>query len=511
VLKSEFKIKTIMKKINIILLLFVVTFTSCEDAIDIEQVGRLTPDVAFETPEDLLKGLMGVYARYDITSEIALAAEYTDEVARGFATGGQGYNTGLVYNLTPASAAASTFWARGYSQLSAVNRLIEAAQFVEDTEDPLYDDVLGQAYALRAFSHFTLLSYYTTDYTDDNALGIIVVTDVPEIDEQRLRNTNGEVYAAINADLDRAEGLIDDQRNPIYVSRDFVKALRARMAAYRQNYTQAEQLALELVEDYPLANRQQYVAMFDDQDNTEIIFKLLRIDNDNWDGQGSQGSVSAGGWAGNVFAFTNGTLGGGVFYEIDRGLFNLWDREDIRFDVNVHPTSIIAADYQNTANYVMDDRLVVGKYTGKAGLPLMNDLKVFRSSEMQLIVAEARVALGRINGETNSAASALKELRDARFGEDTPLPVFADATEAYAYILNERRRELAFEGHRWKDLKRLGQRANQDAVRDPMDCAFFRFADACRLASDDYRFTLPLPLIEFNGNPGLREQQNPGY
>jgi starch-binding outer membrane protein, SusD/RagB family len=499
-----------MKKINIILLLFVVIFTSCEDAIDIEQDGRLTPDVAFETPEDLLKGLMGVYNQYDITNEIALAAEYTDEVARGFATGGQGYNTGLIYNLTPASAAAQTFWASGYSQLSAVNRLIEAAQFVEDTEDPLYDDVLGQAYALRALSHFTLLSYYTTDYTDDNALGIIIVTDVPAIDEQRLRNTNGEVYAAINADLDRAEDLIEDQRNPTFVSKDFVKALRARMAAYRQNYTQAEQLALELVEDYPLANREQYVAMFDDQDNTEIIFKLLRIDNDSYDGQGNTGSVAAGGWVGARFAFTNGTLGGGVYYEIDRGLFNLWDPADIRYNVNVHPTSVIAADYQNTSNYVMDDRLVVGKYTGKTGLPLMNDLKVFRSSEMQLIIAEARVALGRINGETNSAASAIKELRDARFEEETELPVFANATDAYTTILNERRRELAFEGHRWKDLKRLGERANQDAVRDPMDCSFFG-SGACRLEAGDYRFTLPLPQIEFNGNPGLRAQQNPGY
>ncbi len=499
-----------MRKINLILLLCLVAFTSCEDAIDIEQVGRLTPDVAFETSEDLQKGLIAVYNQYDVTSEIALAAEYTDEVARGFATGGQGYTTGLVYNLNPSSAASFAFWSRGYSQLNAVNRLIEASEFVEDKDDPLFDDVLGQAYALRAFSHFYLLSYYTTDYTDDSALGVIVLENVPEIDEQRLRNTNGEVYASINADLDRADNLIADQRNPIFVSKDFVKALRARMAAYRQNYPLAEQLALELTEAYPLANREQYAAMFEDEDNTEIIFKLLRLNDDSYDGQGATGSVSAGGWAGASFAFTNGRIGGGVYYEIDRGLFNLWDPEDIRFEVNVDSTSLISDDYQNTDDYIQDDILVVGKYTGKPGNPLMNDLKVFRSSEMQLIVAEARVALGRLNGETNSAASAIKELRDARFGEETELPNYSSPENAYAAILNERRRELSFEGHRWKDLKRLGERANQDAVRDPLDCAFFG-EGACSLDAGDFRFTLPLPIIEFNGNPGLRDQQNPGY
>jgi hypothetical protein len=147
---------------------------------------------------------------------------------------------------------------------------------------------------------------------------------------------------------------------------------------------------------------------------------------------------------------------------------------------------------------------VIQKYPGSEGTPLMNDLKIFRVSEMYLIRAEAAVASGNL-GE---AASLIKEIRDARFGSDTPLPSYGSATEAYAAILDERRVELSFEGHRYLDLKRLGTRANQGVARDAVDCSI---NGACSLPADDFRFTMPLPIVEFNGNPGLREQQNPGY
>jgi hypothetical protein len=186
-----------------------------------------------------------------------------------------------------------------------------------------------------------------------------------------------------------------------------------------------------------------------------------------------------------------------------RSLFNLLDPADVRYDVNVAPTSLIDPDYESNQNPALDI-LVIQKYQGSEGQPLMNDLKVFRASEMYLIRAEAAVA----QGDLDLAASLLKDIRDARIGEDTQQRTFASATEAYAAILNERRVELCFEGHRYLDLKRLGSRANQGVLKDPVDCAF---NGACSLSADDYRFTLPLPIVEFNANPGLREQQNPGY
>jgi hypothetical protein len=483
--------------------------TACNDAIDIAQPGRLDADAAFENVADLQAGLYGVYDNYDISTEIAFSSIFTDELSIGFDNGGQGLaDYGFILN--PGSVAPASFWTGAYAAINSANRLIEAAASItpEAGEQAQYNQILGEAYFLRALGHFFLQSYYTTDYEDDNALGVIAVDFVPTIDQQLLRNTNGEVFGLIDADLDRANSLMgNDTSDPTFANKDVVLALRARMAAYRGNYTLAASASQTLLDKYGLANRAQYEGVFLDTDNTEVIFKLERTNNDTYDRQGSTGSAATGGWAGARFAFVDATLAGSPYFEMGRSLFNLLDPTDVRYDVNVAPTSLIDPDYAINDNPATDI-LVIQKYPGSEGQPLMNDLKVFRASEMLLIRAEAYADAGSINGATNSTAALLKQLNDARFGTDTALPVFANETEAFAAILDARRIELAFEGHRYKDLKRLGARANKGVEKDPIDCAF---NGACTLSATDFRFTFPLPIVEFNANPGLRAQQNPGY
>ena len=490
-------------------LICLLLFIACEDAIDIQQVGRITPDVAFQSVQDLQDGLNGAYGAYDAVQDIALSSRYTDELAVGVASGGQGFDE-YAFQLNSTSPAATIFWSRGYVELNNLNRLIEGAEFVTPSSDEQagYNNILGQAYALRAYSHFKLLSYYSTDLSDDGALGVILVDFVPTIDQLLPRNTNGEIFALIEADLERAEGLLLEESNPTFVSKDFIKALRARIATYRGQYGQAVTYARQLLEDYPLASREQYRNMFLDTDNTEIIFKLERTDGDNYDIPSNTSDIEDAGRAGGKFSFNNTTPNGGVFFEMGRSLFNLFDEDDIRFDVNVSSSSIISPDYQNAVDFVNEDILVVAKYPGSEGNELMNDLKIFRSSEMVLILAEAAASDGNINGASNSTAAYIKQLRDARFGSDQPLPSYANQTEAFADILNERRLEFAFEGHRYHDIKRLGVRADQEVLRDPLDCAF---NSACELPATDHRFTLPIPLNELIANPNLRGQQNPGY
>jgi hypothetical protein len=115
-----------MKKniIKITAAAFLTLFLSCENAIDIEQVGRVTADVAFENIIDLRDGLNGAYGQFDLTREVAMAANYTDETAEGTQNGGQGRGTSLIFELNAGSAAASTFWTNGYRRLNALNRVI---------------------------------------------------------------------------------------------------------------------------------------------------------------------------------------------------------------------------------------------------------------------------------------------------------------------------------------------------------------------------------------------------
>jgi hypothetical protein len=180
---------------------------------------------------------------------------------------------------------------------------------------------------------------------------------------------------------------------------------------------------------------------------------------------------------------------------------------DIRYSVNVHPTSIIDYNYSTSADPRSTDRIAFRKYPGTAanGL-LVNDVKICRLSEMYLIKAEALVATGDLAG----AAAAVKAIRDARANplRPQPLPVYANATEGYKDILKERRIELMAEGFRFTDLKRLGGLANEGILRDPIDCAV---NGACSLDVSDYRFALPIPTVESNANGAILATQNPGY
>ncbi len=497
-----------MKKYSFSIIAFAtLILASCTNATEIDQPGRLTEEAAFETIADLQAGLLGTYGVLDTSSEIQFNAVFTDEVSIGFDNGGQGLGDGTWgFVLNNVSDAPTTFWTGYYAALNNVNILIEAINNyeVQEGEQDQYNNILGQAYAIRAAAHHGVMTYFSPDLTDDSALAGILLDFVPTPSDQLPRNTNGEFYALIESDLTQAANLITEDQGNTFINDDFVTALRARVAAYKEDYATAAPLAQSLLSSYPIANRVQYEGMFLDVDETENIFKLERTVGDNYDGQGNTGSAFAGGWAGANFAFVDATDTGSPYFEMGRVVFNQLDPADIRYDVNVAPTSTIDPDYQTSPNALASDIIIIQKYPGSENQPLMNDLKIFRSSEMLFILAEARAQSNDLTG----AAQLIKQLRDARFGSAQPLPAYSSQQEAFAGILAERQIELVFEGHRYKDLKRLGVKAGVGIQRDPVDCSL---NSACNLAASDFRFTMPIPRVEIAGNPDIAAQQNPGY
>ena len=475
--------------------------SSCNDAIDIEQPGRLGADAAFQDVSDLRGGLLGAYNFLDTTPEMGFTAAFTDESYRGRDNGGQNVNV-QNFNLNSSSGYAFSVWANNYGAIGFANRIIAAAVDIDRSEDPTeYDNIVGQAHAIRAFSHFTILTYFSTDYTDDSALaGLLLTAPTTDIFGSVLRSTNGEFYTQIESDLNVAAGLITTDEGFTFMGQDFITALKTRVAAYRGQYGVADALAASLLADYPIATQAQYFAMYEDTDFTEVIFSLERAVADSYDGQG----LSGGGWAGSLFAFIDATSGGGPFMEISRSTYNIMDgTSDIRLPRSVNLSeSTIDPDYATNDNFLNDDVLLVFKYPGSNNQPLMNDLKVFRSAEMLLIRAEAAADANNLT----AAAGFIDQLRDARFGSDQPAPSYSNQTEAFGGILDERRLEMLFEGHRWVDIKRLGARGNRSIDRDAKECSLLA---GCTLPVSDFRFTLPIPLAELTANTAV--QQNPGY
>ncbi|WP_237732317.1 RagB/SusD family nutrient uptake outer membrane protein [Flavobacterium sp. UGB4466] len=166
-------------------------------------------------------------------------------------------------------------------------------------------------------------------------------------------------------------------------------------------------------------------------------------------------------------------------YLVSTDLINLYDKtKDLRFTVYFknHPTI--------ANSYYPKKQAGTRTTTASASDPGNIDLKLMRVPELYLILAESY-----LQGSDNASALInLNKLRNARgLGNYT-------GTDLGKEILNERRRELAFEGFRFTDLKRLG--------------LGFKRADGTGLLANANRFALPIPQTEIDRS-GIA--QNPGY
>jgi hypothetical protein len=501
---------------NFKLILFFITaslFVACDDAIDITQPSEVPPSRVYETVDDMQLGLNGIYASIPGESQIYFTSLFTDEVALGRANGGQGTDGELAFLLNSNSGDAAGIWLSNYTLINRANWLINGVENVEVSEDETvrYNHILAQARALRAFGHFQLMTYFSEDMKNDSSLGVIIMDFAPDGDEiyvELPRNTTGEVFEFINADLDFADANLsvtdpetgDPFVNPnFYVSKGFVLAFKARMAAYRGQYAAANGFVDQLA--YNLTNKTNYPRIWSDEltggATDEVIFKVNRSN----PGGNTTGNFSQ------FWASVNSTVNGSPFFEVNRALFNLVNNPaDVRRFVIVDPTAIIASDYNelNDYDYQQQDVLPVGKYRRTENLELLGDIKVFRYSEMVLIKAEYYASIG----DVANAIAQVNRIRAARIntGAQITNPSSYTVQQAWAFILRERRMELAFEGHRYVDLRRLGVLAGQQVDRDPRDCAWNGF---CTIPSDDYRFVMPIPRLENAPNSNI--QQNPGY
>lgn len=486
---------------------------SCQDAIDIEQPGRLDPVAALQDTDDLESFMIGTYSLLDTSGEIGFTAAFTDEATRALSWGGQWIQE-LQFLTTANSAVSSQFWIDNYRIVNQANRLLTRAEelrteltdpaTVDQADIDRFNNVLAEARVARAWGHFQLTHYFSTDLTDDTALSVPVFDFVPGTGIQPLRDTNEIAFNLIEEDLAFALTNLNTASSATFFSIDMVNAFRARIANERGNYGEARTLSLALLASYPLVARDAYVDMFEDDVVGEVIFKLERVIGGPYDRQGSTGSAAAGGWAGANFAFGGPGIAGSPYMEVDRGLFDLVGADDVRLLTMIAPSSLIDAAYPNGTSYREDDQLIVNKYRGSGGRNLMNDLKIFRSSEMLFIAAET---YARAN-DLDAAALLIDQLNDARYPTDQQRPNYTNSREALQDILEQRRIELAFEGHRWKDIKRIGVAADRGVDRSPLDC---EFNGDCQLAATSFLFALPIPLSEINANPGIGQQQNPGY
>lgn len=502
-----------MKKIKYLALALVAfsAIQSCEGTLDIDQPGQIYNEEIFENVNDLERYLTGdVYTKVDITNQIALTSFFTDEVKIGPSNAGQNQELFRFGGLNPLEGYTGGIWASSYSLINSANRLMyEATKITPKTaaEQTSYNSILAEARVLRAYSYLNLMSFFTTDMKDNNALGVMLVpafsTD-PNVKLPRVKNS--DIWQSIESDLAFADTNFtgnSTHKFPFFVSKPMIAAMRARMYLYRGNYTLAQQyaqsaitlsgLSLTAATPYLVTNpdgtpnfynetnsTNPYRRMWSDVSPAECIFKIGRPVS------GTGGNIA------NLYT-TNSTASNGS---------PLWT-------MGLNLSAAITSNTNDIRNFAFKDptttgtTIIIDKYPGKGTTPLKNDLKVFRISEMYFILAECAAQSNDLAG----AANHIRIVRNTRKTMGTVTVTYATKEAALRDILKERRVELCFEGHRYVDLRRLGAQAGVSIDRNPSDD--FNATTPLTLPITDHRFTLPIPSVETSGNPSI--QQNPGY
>lgn len=461
-----------------------VSLASCH-FLEVEQVGKSDIDTYFSEVSALQPALNGcyhlLYSFYDreMLAYPEIAGDLVD-LSSGNATWVNQYNFTSTY--MEETTAVGYIWKLGYTVIQNVNYIVTYAPQLKrkypDSSSEI-DNILAQAYFIRALVHFDICLTYAQNYTyttDASHVGVPIMTSIPVVTDKMRRSSVREVYSQVISDLEEALSTFNEAYSfsEYTASPAACKALLARVYLHQGEYSKAASLSAEVMGDFPLTPRDKYRNMYVNVATRggESIFRLNGYDQSDF--------VS------DLYYYESPSA---VPSDKLRSLFT--DERDVRLTLFSHSAvsgvTGKVVDYDNVCMkfYCVDE--TANK------LDKHYDPFVLRSSEMYLINAEANYELG----DAAAAVADIKALEARALGVDAS-EVAVDESALDQVIQNERMKELCFEGHRLFDITR--RRENLSRSRNSTASTLF-------IKYPDYRFVLPIPYLEMESNPEM--EQNP--
>ncbi len=472
-----------MKK-YIYLLTLSLIFFSCDERLDLNPYGSTGAEVALVTPADFENAINGMYTQMESANYYgANFMSFPDVLTDNLIYNPDGRQTQRVtyewrYN---ANATQGAFMAQAYRVIQQANFILENIDRLEEGSQK--NNIRAQALAGRALSHFNLCNLFgkipTQSADAGSALGMPYLTS-SAIRQTAARNTVSEVYDNIITDLQTAANQISSENGIERFNRNAVYGLLSRVHLYAGNMPDVVTAANQVTAS--VSTTANFPGIWDDSSDDGVLFELKNFDADT--------NVSTG-------VPYSQTLTDGIYseYVVEFGLNNLYQPSDIRrfAYIDTSPFSDTGI-YNHVAKYLSSS-----VNTGSGVV----DSKVIRAAEVQLNKAEA---LASMTGQDGAALAALDLVRSNRYAGFVSGGETGQALKDAIQL--ERRLELAFEGHRFFDVKRQGLPINRTNAGE-----FFDGTGTpplfLTLTASDHRFQLPIPKSEIDVNPNM--EQNPGY
>ncbi|WP_128544826.1 RagB/SusD family nutrient uptake outer membrane protein [Larkinella soli] len=490
-----------MKKI-LVPLLFVVGLSSCE--LDETPYSSIFTDNFYKTAQDAEAAITSTYGTLSSLyggPAALMASDFSADqiyprpvVAR---------NTYTLFTYDPEYSAAKSFsrdnesplqiW-RSYSGIEKANWVIEKVPAVP-MDAKRRDEIIGEAYFLRAFYHWMLTKNF----------GDIVVKTTASSDLEKATVGNSpqkEVYKQIYADLDQAVAKLPSYSASLVkgrASKEVALALYAKAALYNEDWATALEKAQAVI------SSGKYGLMADVRDVYNVAKEDAARQENMWAFECENFTPGMTSQLGSLYGPANSagpeygrsSFGSAFAYQ---SFFDSFDPKDKR-------RQLLDTTYVNQAGKVVRQReitpittkgVLVKKYqdANSVGGNYAVNIPIFRLADVYLIAAEAEA---RATGATPAAYGFINVVRKrAGLADLTP----GLSKEAFLNaVLQERSWELFAEGDRWYDLTRTNtfMTVVPKAVNDVFPT---------RTPQAKHRY-FPIPRDEINANPQIK--QNPGW
>lgn len=451
-----------MKKL-LIIILAVVFGLGCSKELDIKPTQSIDRTDVIASDENVKAALVGAYDALSKASflggDLQLYAELL--AADGEITWAGTYTQPKeIYSrsiLTNNSYVRDT-WLQGYKIINICNNILAAIDVVNEKDR---DQVKGEALFLRGLSYFEMVKLFAKPYSAGSAsqnLGLQLVTTATTDSVTQAnrvpRSTIEQTYAQILSDLKEAKSLLplpeaDDVT--VYANAYTASAVLSRVYLQMGDFENARDEADAVISGDAYSLTPTYQQEFNNTANSsEDIFAMqVSAQHDENDLHLFWSITDYGARAGDV--------------DIEQKHLDLYAANDARLKL-----------------FYMDDDDIYR--SGKWKLQYRN-IPLIRLAEMYLTRAESNFRLS-----TNVGASPAEDINDV-IRKRVGLPA---TTITLDNILLERRLELAHEGQRIHDVKRLKQTVDG-------------------FAYDANKLVFPIPIREINAAGNGILKQNDGY
>lgn len=426
---------------------------------------------------------------------------------------------------TPANTFNNAYYNRLGQQIAFANSFIDNAQAL--ASDPEVGYYIAEARFIRAYAYYNVI----------DAFGKAPLVTSSKADLKPAQNTRAELFNFVESELKDLEGKLKAARANEYGRVDVVAAqallarlyLNAKVYIGQDKYTDCITYAKKVIaSSYSLNttdannNGTAYDELFLADNNSngaqnEFIF-LASFDGLNTKTYGGTAFIIHGATGGNMNASSLGINDGWSGLTAPKEFVNKF--EVSARNSNNEPTAwkdkraMFYTDGQTYENTDLKDFTKSGyaitKFknitsTGAAGKDPEKkfpdtDLPLIRLAEVYLTYAEA-VLRGGTGGDRATALGYINQLRSRAYGNASGN--IADSDLTLDFILDERARELYWEGLRRTDLIRYGKFTGGAYLWS------FKGGAASGVAVPDYRNLYPIPQDARTANENLT--QNTGY